>query len=94
MTASMTVLDWWLWPSLILCAWWWADRSFRWTWIVSIEQGAIGAQWAYLGAYALAAWPTQLVIVGTGWIGYALVLATASWIGRRHAQRDQPYRGY
>jgi len=85
MTAAMLEYLWWTWLPLIICAWWWADRTYRWTWIVTIEAGAIGAQWAYLGTFALAAWPTNKLLVAAIWVGYAALLAAASLVARRTA---------
>jgi len=94
MTATMLLLDWWAWPALGLCAWWWADRSWRWTWLVAVEAGLVGTQWAFIGAYGLADFPNHRGIVAAVWIGFASALAGASWLNRRRNGAKPFYPGY
>ena len=94
MTAAALVGVWWEWPMLIFCGWWYADRASRWTWILTIEAGAIGAQWAYIGATALATWPSHIELVGAVWIAYQLLIAAVSYLARRQGRHGQTYPGY
>jgi hypothetical protein len=89
MTASMdgvvlgSGLLWLAWVPLILCAWWWAPRhDFRWAFLLSIEAGALGAQWSYLGGVALGTWPESRPLVAAIWIAAALLLAAAAALNR------------
>jgi hypothetical protein len=93
-TAAALLQLWWTWPALIGGAWWWADRSWRWAWLVPIEAGAIGIQWAYLGVYAIGQWPTHLMLVGLGWAAYPAVLAGICLYERRQQVQAKPYDGY
>jgi hypothetical protein len=83
MTATSLLVLWWTWPPLLLCAWWWSARSSRWTWVMAVEAGVLGTQWAYLGVYALGSWPTDLLLVGIAWTAYPLLLALVCWRVRR-----------
>lgn len=94
MNASGLMDAWWTWPALIVCAWWWSERTYRWAWVVAIEAGALGTGWAYAGAYNLGQSPQHRVLVAAVWLGYALVLAAASIFTRRHRAHVADYRGY
>jgi hypothetical protein len=93
MTATSLLVLWWTWPPLLLCAWWWADRHPRWAWVMAVEAAVLGAQWAYLGVYALGSWPTHRLVIGAFWTAYPLLLALACWHGRRRQLR-KAYDGY
>jgi len=94
MVATMLVLAWWTWPILGICAWWFADRSWRWTWLVAMEAGLVGTQWAYIGVYSLADFPNHRTAVAAVWIGYAAALAFVSWLNRRRNGTKPTYAGY
>jgi hypothetical protein len=93
MTAAMLLVLWWTWPPLLLCAWWWADHTTRWTWVVAVEAGLLGTQWAYLGVYAVSSWPRELILIGACWTAYPLLLALVCWQSRHRARREA-YAGY
>jgi hypothetical protein len=59
-------------------AWWWSPREHRWTWLLVIQSGLVGAEWAYDGATALSEWPSDRVVVDLGWCGFAVALAACS----------------
>jgi hypothetical protein len=91
MVASMMVFLWWCWPPLIVVAWWFADRRWRWTWIVAVEAGVDGTLWAYTGATALGYFVEARLLVAAIWIGFALLLL-AAFVYIRHNDRDLPPR--
>jgi hypothetical protein len=91
MLASMLRLLWWCWPPLIAVAWWFADRRWRWTWLVAVEAGVDGTPWAYAGAMALGSFPNARLIVAAIWIGLAVLLLAAS-VSIRHGNREAPPR--
>lgn len=77
---------WLAWLPLLFCAWWWAPRrQFRWTFLIALEAGALGAQWSYLGGVALATWPQSRGSVAAIWIGVALLLAGGAALNRYRA---------
>jgi hypothetical protein len=71
---------WWATFPLAACAWWWAPRDWGWEWLDAIGLGAIGTEWAYMGASALEAFPDDRLAVGTVWatLPGALALYAAS----------------
>jgi hypothetical protein len=65
-----------------------ATRSWRWSWLLSLELAYVGATWAFIGANALALWPRMTVLVGIVWAGFPAMLVV---VGSR--QRRQPVAG-
>lgn len=84
MTATMLQYLWWTWPVLVFCAWWWAPRSSPWAWIVAVEAGALGVQWACMGAISLGAYPAHRPLVEALWFGGALLLFAIARLNRRY----------
>jgi len=82
MNATMMLTLWWTWPGLIVFVWWWADRHWRYTWVVGVESGAVGTCWCIAGASALAYFNQSVPIVGFAWIATALLLALESYLAR------------
>ncbi len=93
MSAAMAELLWWTWPVLIIGIWWWADRSWRRTWIVGVEAGIFGAQWTIAGALALGDFPGARLLIGTVWISSALALAGVSAYNRCQNGPSPTYPG-
>jgi hypothetical protein len=83
MTATALVDDWWLWFPLVIGA---ASCSpaWRWTWVLSLQLGVVGTEWAYVGAVSLATWPTHRIFVGFVWGGTSLALAVVGLFNRRY----------
>ena len=77
MNASGLMLMWWLWVPLLLVAAA-CTPAWRWSWVLSFQLGAIGTEWAYVGATSLANSPTQRFLVGATWALVALYLAGAA----------------
>ena len=75
---------WWIWPVLIVCSRAWT-RSAIWNWVLSIEEGIVGWEWAFVGAASLAAFPADRAVIGALWIGFPLALAAVGW----HAHRQK-----
>lgn len=84
----------WTWPVLIICIWWWADRSWRWRWIVGVEAAAFGTMWTTSFVYALAGNPGSRLIVGAIWIALASTLAAVSAYNRQQNGSSPSYPGY
>lgn len=85
MTAALAAPQWWAALPLVPCAWWWAPRTWGWEWIVAVGRGLIGAEWASLGANALAVFPDVQLAVGAMWAGLPAVIALSAAIGSRGA---------
>ncbi len=92
--ATSLVGAWWAFLPLALCAWWWAERSFPWTWLVSVESGAFGTLWSYSGASALAEWPDRRALVGLVWIALPVALGVVSAFARSREGHLPHYPGY
>lgn len=73
---------WWIWPVLIVCSRAWT-RNMIWSWVLSIEEGLIGWEWALVGATSLAVFSSDRALVGSFWIGFPLAVAIVGW----HAHR-------
>ncbi len=87
MTATGLLDQWWTWPVLLTCAWA-CTRSWHWTWLLSLELGAVGTMWAMVGAHALASYPADRLLVAAIWAAVPLALAAAGLRNRhRHAKR-------
>ena len=82
MNATMLMTLWWTWPGLIVCVWWWAERSWRYSWVAGVECAAIGTCWCMAGSSALALFNHSVLLVGAIWIATALVLAVESYLAR------------
>jgi hypothetical protein len=72
MVAAILAEQWWALPTLAVCAWWWTPRDPNWGWLVAVAWGAVGGEWATLGAGALAAFPDNRLATGVGWVVAAL----------------------
>jgi hypothetical protein len=94
MSATMSLLLWWTWPILIFCIWWWADSTWRWTWLIGFEAGLFGTQWTYAGAVALGEFPRSRPIITAIWIACAFALAAVSAHSRRRNSSSLFYEGY
>ena len=92
--ASWLTEVWWAVLPLAVCAWWWADRSWQWTWLVAVEAGAFGTLWSYSGATALAQLPRDRLVVGSVWVAMALTLAGVSAYNRARNGNLPDYPGY
>jgi hypothetical protein len=80
--ASAVSACWWALIPLAACAWYWAPRDWGWEWVVVLGRGLIGAEWALVGSYALAAFPDQRAAVAGGWVLAAVLLALFSKLAR------------
>lgn len=76
---------WPLLPLLGVCMWWWAPRAHGWEWLVAVQAGAVGVQWAFMGAFCLAGYPDQRPLVAAIWIGGGLLIAAICAYNRRRA---------
>jgi hypothetical protein len=85
---------WWLAILLLIGSWWWADRSWRWTWIVAIESAGFGTIWAYSFSEALAQFGNSRAVVGCVWSLAALSIAVVSMWSRRQSGSRDDYAGY
>lgn len=66
-------------PALVACAWWWTSRESPWLWMSAALRGALGGEWALLGADALRGYRDQAALVGTLWIAPLAVLIVAGF---------------
>jgi len=75
MTAAALLGQWWVWPVLTL------DSSlasrWRWAWMLSLELGFVGTEWAFVGAYSLGMWPSSVLPIGVVWTAFPALLAVA-----------------
>ncbi len=85
---------WGLFIPLCCCAWWYADRKWRWTWVVAVESGAFGTLWAYSFAVALSQFATHRLLVGAVWVSLAAALAAVSLVNRVQNSQFPDYAGY
>ncbi len=76
MTATGLLGQWWSWPLLLMESVV-ATRTWRWSWVVALELAFVGTQWAFVGASALASWPSLILPIGTLWAAFPAVLAVA-----------------
>lgn len=86
MNAAGLMQIWWLMIPLIACAVIVAP-SWRWSWVLTIQLGLVGTEWAYLGCMALVMWPDHRYLIGLFWAGVAIGLAVAGMVNRRYAGR-------
>jgi hypothetical protein len=87
MTASTVSLQLWLLPPLAVLAWYWGSKDDPLLWLLGVMEACFSVVWAFLGAYTLAALPNDRIIVGAGWICYALVVALSGGVNRWRFQR-------
>lgn len=87
MTATALLGQWWTWPILLADSAI-ATRSWRWSWLLSLELAYVGATWGFLGANALALWPGMTMLVGIVWATFPAMLVVV--VSR---QRRQPMVG-
>ena len=80
---------WWTWVPLLLGAAA-CSRAWRWSWVLALQLGAIGTEWAYVGATSLAQWPSQRLFVGATWATVAFYFAGAGSLHRQY----QAYRAF
>lgn len=78
MTASSLSGQWWAWAFLVLATVGWSP-SERWVWVLAIEEGIVGAQWAFVGAASWAAFPTQHTLVAALWVAFPAAVAATGW---------------
>jgi hypothetical protein len=91
MTSAALVGAWWTWP-MLLAGSWACGRDWRWSWLLALELGFVGWQWALDGASALANAPTDLLLIGAIWAAFPAALAVAGHRTRRR-QRDRAPEG-
>jgi hypothetical protein len=82
MNATGLVGLWWTWPPMLLGAAA-CTRAWRWSWVLALQLGAIGTEWAYVGAASLVQWPTQRLAVGAIWATVAFYFAGAGSLHRQ-----------
>lgn len=80
---------WWTWPPLLGVAWV-ATPAWRWTWVLSFQLAVIGAEWASVGAVALASAPESRLLVGVAWAAFPLALSALGRGNRRLFRREDP----
>ena len=90
MIATGLVDLWSTWPVLLVCAWAFT-RSWRWSWLLSLELGFVGVMWATVGATALAHLPNDRLLVGAIWTAFPLALAGAGAMNRHRHARPEAY---
>jgi len=83
MNASALTDNWWLWIPLVIGAAA-CTPSWRWTWVLSLQLGLVGTEWAYVGAVSLAMWPTHQTIVEIIWTASVFTLAVVGLVNRRY----------
>src|SRR5450759_5321162 len=83
MNASGLTEQWWLWIPLVIGAAA-CTPAWRWTWVLSLQLGFVGTEWAYVGAVSLALWPTHQTFVGIIWTASVLTLAVVGLFNRRY----------
>lgn len=85
-TAAGAAGVWWTWPAMLAGAWA-CTRTWHWTWLLSLELGAVGTMWAMVGVHVLATYPADRLLVGAIWAAVPLALAAAGLRNRhRHAK--------
>lgn len=83
MNASGLTDHWWLWIPLVIGAAA-CTPAWRWTWVLSLQLGFVGTEWAFIGAVSLAMWPTHRTFVGIIWTASVLTLAAVGLFNRRY----------
>jgi len=69
-------------PAFIVCAWWWANPSCPWAWIVALNRGVLGTQWVLGGSVAFADFPDSRAVVAAIWIAIPSALAVMATYDR------------
>jgi hypothetical protein len=75
---ALLLLGWWW--ALILCAvlaWRLAPARSNGSWLLPLQAGLIGWQWAFVGATALGTWPQHRLQVFAMWIAWPVLLIFA-----------------
>jgi hypothetical protein len=80
----------WMWP-LLLAGSWACTPSWRWSWMLALEEAFVGLQWAFVGASMLAQFPGVRLLVATMWVAFPLALAGAGFVNRRRHARPEAY---
>jgi hypothetical protein len=88
-TAVVLACEWPLLIPLSGLAWWWAPRPWRWSWLLPVQAGLVGAEWAYVGAVFLGGYPAARPLIATCWSGTAA--AFAAWSARHRHQHGGPW---
>jgi len=81
---------WWTWVPLTAVAWACLPK-WRWSWLLALELGFVGAMWAAIGATALAHFPDHQLLVGVLWALFPLALAVVGIANRRRQSRPEAY---
>lgn len=81
--AGLVSEQWWTILPLTLCAWWWAPQDTGWEWVGAVGRGLVGAEWALVGASALARFPDHVLLVGVCWLLSAGLLGICGSGGAR-----------
>lgn len=87
MTASALRGDWWMWPLFIVIAWSML-HTWDWLWLLTLELGVVGWQWAYLGTLAITSHRADLMLVGGAWIAFPVALIAAGMTNRHRHHRS------
>jgi hypothetical protein len=90
MIATGLTGEWWTWP-LLLAGSWACTPSWRWSWMLALEEAFVGLQWAFVGAVMLAQLPGARLPVGVLWTAFPLALAGAGLLNRRRHTRPEAY---
>jgi hypothetical protein len=90
MVAAGLIGMWWTWPVLLIDAWGYMP-SWRWAWLLTLEEGFVGMQWASVGGILLAEFAGAQLLVGAIWVAFPVSLATAGIVSRRRRNRPEAY---
>ena len=90
MTASGLVGMWWTWPLLVAGSWA-CTPSWRWSWMLALEEAFVSVQWAFVGAVALAQSPSARLLVGALWTAFPVTLVATGEMNRRRRNRPEAY---
>lgn len=90
MVATGLTGKWWTWPLLLVGSWAYTP-SWRWSWMLALEEAFVGLQWAFVGAAMLAQFPEARLVVGALWVAFPLALAGAGMLNRRRHARPEAY---
>jgi hypothetical protein len=86
MVAALLKNQWWALVPLASAAWWLAPSEWGWEWLMAVGRGLLAAEWAGVGAGALAAFPDNRLDAGVVWI--ALPAALALYAAFRPSRRN------
>ena len=76
--AALLTDRWWMLAPMAGFAWWFAPRDWGWEWLTAVLVGVVGTEWAAVGAFSLAAWPSQRLLISALWAGAAATLAVVA----------------